>query len=139
MRISIHQGSEILAALSSAPAADAVPLKKKDKQELKRSLFLERLQSSQSPYSKSHERRAKRKAQNEIGGGLRDITAAITAVEDAEVPEAVKLAVSGDLEETDESAAPRARRAKHIHGQIGEGKGAPLTEAQRKRALYVPS
>lgn len=93
------------------------------------------LEQSRSPYSKSHERRLKRKAREQVAGGMSDIQAAISAVEDA-IPVAVQNSVAAD---PDAGAggpdAPQPKRVKPKPGQIGEGKGVPLTKNQRKRAL----
>lgn len=118
------------ALLSTMEAEMEPPLKKKEKQQLKREALLQRLESTHSPYSKSHARRQKRKAREQLGGGLDDIQLALAAVDD----EAVEVA--------EESAAPSADEPQPVHkkvkpkpGQIGEGKGAPLSKAQRQRAL----
>ncbi|RDX50392.1 hypothetical protein OH76DRAFT_1402422 [Lentinus brumalis] len=127
---------EILADI----AADEEPrptLKKKEKQALKHELFMQRLEASRSPYSKSHERRLKRRAREQVAGGMSDIQAAISAVEDA-IPVAVQNSVAAD---PDAGAggpdAPQPRKVKPKPGQIGEGKGVPLTKNQRKRVLKV--
>jgi ribosome biogenesis protein SLX9 len=78
------------------------------------------------PYSKSHERRVKRKVQEQIGNGLSEIEAAL--------PESVRLAQTIDSTMDDTSIAPPSR---HQQGIIGEGKNATLSRAQRKRALLV--
>ncbi|TBU46108.1 ribosome biogenesis protein SLX9-domain-containing protein [Dichomitus squalens] len=126
---------EILADM----AADEEPrptLKKKEKQALKHQLFIERLEQSRSPYSKSHERRLKRKAREQVAGGMSEIKAAISAVED-DIPEAVQNASTiGDATEASEGQS-KPRKVRPKPGQIGEGKGTPLTKSQRKRALQV--
>ncbi|KAJ7631097.1 ribosome biogenesis protein SLX9-domain-containing protein [Roridomyces roridus] len=100
-------------------------IKKKDKQQLKREALLQRLESTRSPYSKSHNRRLKRKAREQVGGGLNDIQLALAAVEDPEV----------GAEEDSEETQPK--KVKPKPGQIGTGKGAPLSKAQRQRALQL--
>ncbi|KAH9847388.1 ribosome biogenesis protein SLX9-domain-containing protein [Lenzites betulinus] len=112
-------------------------MKKKEKQALKHELFIKRLEQSRSPYSKSHERRVKRKAKEQVAGGMGDMTAAIFAVEDA-IPVAVQNTIAAGAEEPDATEEPQAQaRAKPKPGQIGEGKGVPLSKNQRKRALQV--
>ncbi|TFK89634.1 hypothetical protein K466DRAFT_18209 [Polyporus arcularius HHB13444] len=127
---------EILADI----AADEEPrptLKKKEKQALKHELFMQRLEASRSPYSKSHERRLKRRAREQVAGGMSDIQAAISAVEDA-IPVAVQNSVAADPDAgAGEPDAPQPRKVKPKPGQIGEGKGVPLTKNQRKRVLKV--
>ncbi|KAI0361260.1 hypothetical protein OH77DRAFT_1516252 [Trametes cingulata] len=111
-------------------------MKKKEKLALKHELFLKRLEQSRSPYSKSHERRLKRKAKEEVAGGMSDIKAAISAVED-DIPIAVQNTIAADTEATIGGDTSKKAKAKPKPGQIGEGKGAPLSKNQRKRALQV--
>ncbi|KAI0673465.1 ribosome biogenesis protein SLX9-domain-containing protein [Trametes maxima] len=129
---------EILADL----AAEDQPrpaMKKKEKLALKHDLFLKRLEQSRSPYSKSHERRLKRKAKEQVAGGMDDMHAAISAVEDA-IPAAVQNTIAADAAtDIDAIDGPDASKAKSKPkpGLIGEGKGTPLTKNQRKRALQL--
>ena len=70
---------------------------------------------------------------------MEDIKDAIDAVEDA-IPAAVQNTVSADTDAPDGPDghdAAQTRKVKPKTGQIGEGKGAPLSKNQRKRALYV--
>ena len=60
--------------------------------------------------------------------------AAIEAL-DEEMPPAVVQASAKE----DEEQASKPKRARPTPGVIGEGKGAPLSKNQRKRALYVSS
>ncbi|EIM83429.1 uncharacterized protein STEHIDRAFT_63376, partial [Stereum hirsutum FP-91666 SS1] len=106
-------------------------LKKKDKQMMKHELFLQRLDASRAPYSKSHARRIKRKEKEEIAGGLGAIKAALSSMEGVDVPLHSAAAPSGNQGSSAKASAIAQRRP----GQIGEGKGAPLTKAQRKQAL----
>lgn len=127
-------------------------MKKKDKQTLKHETFLQsksigqllglpvchsvhfnatELEASRSPYSRSHERRLKRKAREQVAGGLQDITAALAEVE-TEMPIAVQQAVSADDTPT---VRETAHKPKSVPGLIGEGKHKPLSKSQRKRAL----
>ena len=89
------------------------------------------LESSRAPYSKSHTRREKRKAKEQIAGGLSDMQAAISALEDNDNP----MSVEKSLEVAD--GQNKKTTAKPKPGQIGEGKAAPLNKGQRKRALCV--
>ncbi|KAI8980683.1 ribosome biogenesis protein SLX9-domain-containing protein [Trametes punicea] len=123
---------EILADM--AVEEEPRPMKKKEKQALKHELFLKRLEQSRSPYSKSHERRLKRKAKEQVASGMGDIKAAISALEE-DIPVAVQNTIS-DANGADSHDAPKAK-PKPKPGQIGEGKGVPLNKNQRKRALQV--
>ncbi|KAI0051724.1 hypothetical protein FA95DRAFT_1554255 [Auriscalpium vulgare] len=105
-------------------------LKKKDKRQLKHELFIERLETSRSPYSKSHARRLKRKEKEQIGdGGMDGLKEALAAVQGGPVPND-NGAVDGADDGLHEAPAKPSRA-----GQIGEGKGAPLKKSQRKHAL----
>jgi ribosome biogenesis protein SLX9 len=111
-------------------------LKKKEKQQMKREALLQRLESSHSPYSKSHARRQKRKAKEQLGDGLADIQLALAAVEDGDAADEPQKSGSGDKAD-DEAPQPKPKKIKPKPGQIGEGKSAPLSKAQRQRALCV--
>ncbi|KAF7347740.1 hypothetical protein MVEN_01531400 [Mycena venus] len=131
-------GAEELSAvelLTEDPHGAAPVLKKKEKQQLKREALLQRLESSHSPYSKSHARRLKRKAKEQLAGGDLDaIQMALAAVDDeAEASELPQPEDSMPVEE----AQPKQKKPKPKPGQIGEGKNAPLSKAQRKRALKM--
>jgi len=107
-------------------------LKKKEKQALKHETLLQRLESTRTPYSKSHERRLKRKAKEQVAGGLDDMQHAIAVVAQ-EVPSADAVITIGE----DRSEPPSEASSKPKTGLIGEGKNAPLTKSQRKRALQT--
>ncbi|ESK98308.1 vacuolar membrane protein [Moniliophthora roreri MCA 2997] len=108
--------------------------KKMDKQYMKREALLHRLESTQSPYSKSHLRRMKRKAREQIANGLDDMQNAIASLDGGhEMP-------SKTDHVRDESSVESERPSSKIKakpGQIGEGKGATLPTQQRKRILQA--
>lgn len=129
----------------------AKAMKKKEKQLLKHELFMKRaslhllhrtiinndlfttgLESSRSPYSKSHERRMKRKAREQVAGGLAEMHDAIVALEAANNSTDPTVAGECDAPNEDKTAG---RGPKHKSGQIGEGKGATLSRTQRKHVL----
>lgn len=73
----------------------------------------------------------KRKTKEQVAGGLKDMEAALTAVETG-IPSAVQESV------THEDGHTTAERKKVIKpGRIGEGKAVTLSKSQRKRALWV--
>ncbi|KAJ7492513.1 ribosome biogenesis protein SLX9-domain-containing protein, partial [Mycena latifolia] len=127
-----QSAATVLSAMEADPPAAAV--KKKEKQQMKREALLQRLESNHSPYSKSHARRQKRKAREQLGSGLDDIQLALAAVEDGDVADAHQE--SGASADT-EDPHPKQKKAKPKPGQIGEGKGAPLSKNQRQRALQM--
>ena len=88
------------------------------------------LETSRSPYSKSHERRVKRKAREQVAGGLTEMHAAIAALEDLDGPANQTTIGDTSAPNEDTTEVPKAKS-----GQIGEGKSATLSKAQRKRAL----
>ncbi|KAJ3001549.1 hypothetical protein NUW54_g6352 [Trametes sanguinea] len=77
-------------------------------------------------------RTLKRKAKEQVAGGLGDIKAAISALE-----EDIPVAVQNSVAAATEADASKPAKPKPKPGQIGEGKGAPLNKNQRKKALYV--
>ncbi|KAH9064267.1 ribosome biogenesis protein SLX9-domain-containing protein [Lactarius vividus] len=141
---------------SSRPAT-TVTLNKKEKRILKHELFIERLEASRAPYSKSHARRLKRRERERLaGGGMESLESALpsittdvviatgiskSAVEGPNTPagsaKSLAAAPTGSSAEPDpkfvpdpEAPPPPARL-----GQIGQGQGTPLTRSQRRRAL----
>lgn len=127
------QAEKVLASLAQAELNTATPhLKKKEKQQLKHQAFIDRLSTSPAtPYSKSHNRRLKRKARDQLGPKLDDLNAALDA-----------MSADGDEEhKSDIPGITVARSRKPIKpskaGMIGEGKGATLTKSERKAVLLV--
>ncbi|KAI0694892.1 ribosome biogenesis protein SLX9-domain-containing protein [Cytidiella melzeri] len=116
------------------------PMKKKEKQALKHETFIQALATSRSPYSKSHERRLKRKAREQVAGGLHEITAALAEVATDSIPVAVlqsgAVRTADSLTMTPEESSTNRHR-KVASGQIGEGRHNPLSKSQRKRALQA--
>ncbi|EJD03890.1 uncharacterized protein FOMMEDRAFT_27732 [Fomitiporia mediterranea MF3/22] len=106
-------------------------LKKKEKQQLKHELFLQRLESSHTPYSKSHARRLKRKAKEELAGGLQDVAFALPQVEGATADSVQETVADSTVSDSGRRTLHRKQKA----GLIGEGKGVPLSEKQRRRVL----
>ncbi|KAF8078507.1 ribosome biogenesis protein SLX9-domain-containing protein [Lyophyllum atratum] len=123
-------GAQILESLS-APETRPVT-KKKEKLQQKHEAFLQRLDTSSSPYSKSHARRVKRKAKEQIASGLSEMQVAISAL-DEDIPIAVQQSVKDSAGSGQE---PQSKA--HVKlGMIGEGKKVPLSRSQRKRALQT--
>ena len=95
------------------------------------------LDVSKSAFSKSHQRRLKRKAKEQIANGMSDIQQALAALEDPlDTREPAESTKKGkDAMETDSGMATSRPTAASRSLKIGEGKGVTLTKAQRKRAL----
>ncbi|TRM65690.1 ribosome biogenesis protein SLX9-domain-containing protein [Schizophyllum amplum] len=105
-------------------------VKKKERLQAKKEAFLQSLESTHSPYSKSHERRLKRKAREQLATGMDEMQAAVDALEEAN-PEPQTIAEQAE----DPSEEPAKKKRKPKAGIIGEGRSEPLSKAQRKRAL----
>ncbi|QRV75018.1 ribosome biogenesis protein SLX9 [Ceratobasidium sp. AG-Ba] len=121
--------NELFRAATSQPVVNPVipaPAQtKKEKKQLKHELLLQRLTAGTSPYSKSHNRRLKRKAKSNLSTDLASVEKALQTV----VP---KVCVSEPKLDDQASAKP----AKAV-GLIGEGKGATLSKKQRQKALEL--
>ncbi|GAW09426.1 cytochrome p450 [Lentinula edodes] len=146
--------SQFLEDDSGSPVAQTVEyesdpapaLKKKDKHQIKREAFLQRLELTQSPYSKSHQRRIKKKAKEQIGHGLEEIRTALESVDDSRALSTIAQDASATAGKTDKSQmkvdgdedTPKSvHQSKVKSNQIGEGKGATLSNTQRKNALKI--
>jgi hypothetical protein len=119
-------GTDILRSMD-APGEPRNALKR---QQLKKEAFIDRLQSVRSPYSKTQRRRFKKRQEEQVGGGLDAIHVAISALDDYVITD-------GDDGHTEEEPAQPRAKVKPKLGQIGEGKGNPLSRNQRKRALEM--
>ncbi|KAJ3570249.1 hypothetical protein NP233_g4521 [Leucocoprinus birnbaumii] len=140
-------GNEILAALDTTPAPQDA-LTKKDKQMIKRETFLHKLGVLKTPYSKSHARREKRKAKEQLAGsGLNEIQAILSTIA-ADEDEAAAAGQSDESAnkrnnddsnsmETDQQAGKARSKTQQKARKIGEGKSVPLSKNQRKRALQT--
>ena len=143
---------EILETLPSTEPGSKPAISKKEKSMFKHARLLEsrstlpkswwmnlnhppEVEASRQPYSKSHARRLKRKAKEELAGGaLSDIQLAIAAVESNE-----KILDEGGFAEPAKTEPSKPPAKKSNTGLIGEGKATPLSQNQRKNALYAPS
>jgi len=107
-------------------ASQPIQLSKKLKQVEKRQAFLQKLEPSIKQVSRSHTRRLKRKAREQLGGGLEDLRNAIATLdEEATVDSA---AAEGE-------ASPKP--SKPDSDAIGKGTSSSLSKSQRKRVLEL--
>lgn len=106
-------------------AAERKPTKK-EKRQLRHNLLTEDLGSSQAPYSKSHARRMKRKARESLVADFSDIQIVLSNLDSSS---------SQAIEQKPNEMQPRDPQKDRKPGQIGEGKGRPLSNSQRQRAL----
>ena len=91
------------------------------------------------PYSKSHDRRLRRKAKEQIiGGNLKDLQTAIAALDDSYDKAPEGHAPADDVTPSPNTSIPKCHPKP---GKIGEGKKNPFSKLQRKQALYglIPS
>lgn len=99
-----------------------------------------------TPHSKSHARREKRKAKEQLaGGGLNDIQAilSVIATDEGGTNVAPHGQSGGEAKQkTNSTEVDQQQKTKSRTQQktvrIGEGKNTSLSKNQRKRALYVP-
>ncbi|KAJ2920180.1 hypothetical protein MD484_g24, partial [Candolleomyces efflorescens] len=117
-------------------------LTKKEKQAMKREAFMQKLDNTRNIYSKSHNRRMKRKAKEQIANGMSDIQSVLAALEDpldATTEAPAQKGSNKNAMETEEngSSAQAKPTASSKSLKIGEGKAAPLSKSQRKRALEL--
>ncbi|KAG8966078.1 hypothetical protein FRC03_012562 [Tulasnella sp. 419] len=126
-------GVEILASIRKD--FDPVPaITKKEKLQIKHQAFLERLGSSDAPYSKSHQRREKRKQKEALVTDFADVNAAMDAVVSKDLGETL----SEEATSSKPSGVSNKKTVPIIKpGQIGESKDSTLTVAQRKRVLEM--
>ncbi|KAG6885454.1 hypothetical protein C0993_001534 [Termitomyces sp. T159_Od127] len=105
-------------------------LKKREKMQATHDALMQGLEKSSSPYSKSHARRMKRKAKEQIANGLDDMRTALAAL-DQDIPTLI------EQPETKTSHVEPQRKKLLKVGLVGEGKKATLSNLQRKRALQM--
>jgi len=104
-------------------------LTKKEKQKMKHELFMERFQSQHSPYSKSHNRKLKRNAKQKLAANLTDLETALNEIDND---------VSGNSSSRVKDYSASSSRKDNLKPvQIREGKGAPLTKAERRQTLRI--
>jgi hypothetical protein len=117
------------------------------------SIIVSGLEASRAPYSKSHARRLKRKEREGLaGGGMESLKTALPSIttmiasgtgsksagedDTPAISTAASAGTSAKLDPKSESAALVEAPPTRL-GQIGQGKGTPLSRSQRRRALWV--
>ena len=152
----------ILAAQNAGPVPSET-LTKKEKQASKREAFLHsqspllgtsllstdfnnllvapELKGLGMPSSKSHARREKRKAKEQLhGGGLDDIKTILTTIAaSTQSDEKTNKEETSEPTETDRHEDGNYPRMQRRSGRIGKSKTEPLSQNQRKRVLFVSS
>ncbi|KAF9044826.1 hypothetical protein BDZ89DRAFT_1058920 [Hymenopellis radicata] len=94
-----------------------------DSKRAKHEALMQRIDDSRAPYSKSHARRVKRKSREQLAGGMNDLESVLHTLA-ADDPAIV------DPKTSPPDSKPKTK-------QIGEGKGATLSEKQRKKQLAL--
>ncbi|KAH7341805.1 ribosome biogenesis protein SLX9-domain-containing protein [Rhizoctonia solani] len=124
---------ELLRTTAAQPTTTSkVPVNtptKKEKQQAKHERLLQRLSVGTSPYSKSHNRRLKRKQKTTLSTDLQSVQNVLNTIAEDILP------AVGESKYNPESH--HTIRPKQAPGIIGEGKGVTLTKQQRKRALEL--
>ncbi|KAF8912771.1 ribosome biogenesis protein SLX9-domain-containing protein [Gymnopilus junonius] len=106
-------------------------MSKKVKQIEKREAFLQKFGLSVTQGSKSHQRRMKRKAKEQLTGGLSDLQSALVTLEkDALAQQEPLNTIGASQDETKTEPAVKPRT-------IGKGGTSTLSKAQRKRVLKL--
>lgn len=96
------------------------------------SLSLLELEPSTRHFSKSHERRMKRKAQEQLAGNMDDLQTALASLdEEIALPESIEK-LSSSIPKHSEEVKPKASSS---IGKIGKGNSSTLSKAQRQRQL----
>ncbi|KAH9486814.1 hypothetical protein JR316_0000879 [Psilocybe cubensis] len=102
---------------------------KKAKQMEKREAFLQKLEPSTKQASKSHERRLKRKAKEQLVAGLNELQSALASLEEESGREEVQ-STNADTLHAEKTSKPAVKP-----GIIGKSGSSTLSRAQRKRVL----
>lgn len=108
------------------------------------SITVSGLEASRAPYSKSHARRLKRNERERLaGGGMESLKIALPSIisksageEDDTTANSAKTTAAASTESVPDNSTDAPSPPARL-GQIGQGKGAPLTRSQRRRALCV--
>jgi len=114
------------------PISEPVVRTKKAKQMERREAFMQKLEPSTRHFSKSHERRMKRKAREQLAGNMDDLQTAIASL-DKVAPQSVEKP-SPSIPINSGEVKPKASSS---IGKIGKGTSSTLSTSQRKRQLEL--
>jgi len=112
--------------------SEPVGLTKKAKQKERREAFMQKLEPSTSHFSKSHERRLKRKAKEQLAGNMHDLQTALASLDEG-APQTVEKP-SPSISMNSGEVKPKVSSG---IGKIGKGTSSTLSKAQRKRLLEL--
>jgi len=104
---------------------------KKAKHYEKREAFLQKLEPSARQLSKSHQRRLKRKAKEQLTGGLEDLQSALVSLE-RETIQHESMETIAAVSQDESKPKPQTKL-----GTIGKSSSSTLSKTQRKRVLEL--
>lgn len=93
---------------------------------------MKELEPSINQASKSHERRRKRKAKEQLTGGLEDLQSALASLNEETVQKDEPMSTTAGTSHVEKTSKPAVKP-----GTIGKSASSTLSKAQRKRVLYV--
>lgn len=102
--------------------------------QLRHKPFHAQLVAQAQPYSKSHMKREKRKAKQQLAGGMGSVAAALVDLAPELVPEPPSDSKPGKAGESAEQKA-EAKRRKEEDGKIGAGSKRTMREKQRRKQM----
>lgn len=100
--------------------------------QLRHKPFHAALVAQAQPYSKSHMKREKRKAKQQLAGGMGSVAAALVDLAPELAPEPPS---TGKDKKTKEQKAEEDRRKKEEDGKIGAGSKRTMREKQRRKQM----
>jgi len=112
--------------------SEPVVLTKKAKQMERREAFMQKLETSTRRFSKSHERRLKRKAKEQLAGNMHKLQTALASLDEV-APQTVEKP-SPSIPMNSGEVKPKVSSG---IGKIGKGTSSTLSKAQRTRLLEL--
>ncbi|KAF8337901.1 ribosome biogenesis protein SLX9-domain-containing protein [Cantharellus anzutake] len=120
-------------SLKATPSQAKPRLTKKEKLRVKREMFIKKINSSQTPYSKLRKGKQKHKAKQK-SKQKQKLTANLTGLESA-LNEIVIASQKDDSSHTKNPSSSRGVVERLKPEPIGEGNGTPLTQKERRKTL----
>ncbi|KAF8167991.1 ribosome biogenesis protein SLX9-domain-containing protein [Crassisporium funariophilum] len=128
-QISSPDNEEPIAIPEAAAIEQPVQQSKKEKQIEKREAFMKKLEPTSKTFSKSHERRMKRKAKEQLTGTMGDLQSALASLDEA--------AITSESSPVKDMGAAETKPKAAASIKIGKGASATLSKNQRKRLLEM--
>ncbi|KAF9056293.1 ribosome biogenesis protein SLX9-domain-containing protein [Panaeolus papilionaceus] len=134
---SLGTSREFSSTVDPAPESEQTEIKlkqtKKAKEIERRQAFLQKLEIGQRLFSKSHERRLKRKEREQLAGGMNQLQVALDQAVNADQETAAQTTIA----EAEQSQSTAKDKAASKAGLIGKNGSSTLSKAQRKKALEL--